>query len=374
MTGTPLSPEPRPGVLDIEAYVPGKSKGSGAVTRHKLSSNETPLGPSPKAMAAFNGTVADLDRYPDGKATKLREAIGLAHSIHPDRIVCGFGSDELLKLLADGYLSPGDEAIHSQHGFLIYKIATLAAGALPIVAPERDLTTDVDAILAAVSPRTRLVYVANPNNPTGTYLPQAEIARLHAGLPGNVILVIDAAYAEYVRRNDYDSGLELALSAPNVVMTRTFSKIYGLAALRIGWCTGPAAILDVLNRIRGPFNVSGPAIAAGAAALADKAHLALAVAHNETWVPRVSSALTELGLTVTPSVANFVLIHFPDAPGRTAADADTFLLDRGIILRRMGAYGFPNALRMTIGSETANRDTIAALSDFLASPLRKSGA
>lgn len=374
MTDAPLSPEPRPGVLDIEAYVPGKSKGSGAVTRHKLSSNETPLGPSPKAMAAFNGTVADLDRYPDGKATRLREAIGAAHGIPPDRIVCGFGSDELLKLLADGYLSPGDEAIHSQHGFLIYKIATLAAGALPIVAPETNLTTDVDAILAAVSPRTRLVYVANPNNPTGTYLPQSEIARLHAGLPGNVILVIDAAYAEYVRRNDYDSGLELALTAGNVVMTRTFSKIYGLAALRIGWCTGPAAILDVLNRIRGPFNVSGPAIAAGTAALADKAHLALAIAHNGTWLPRVTAALTDLGLTVTPSVANFVLVHFPDTPGRTAADADAFLLDRGIILRRMGAYGFPNALRMTIGSEAANRDTIAALSEFLALPSRKVGA
>jgi histidinol-phosphate aminotransferase len=182
-----------------------------------------------------------------------------------------------------------------------------------------------------------------------------------------VVLVIDAAYAEYVRRNDYDSGLELALKADNVVMTRTFSKIYGLAGLRIGWCTGPAAILDVLNRIRGPFNVSGPAIVAGAAALGDKAHLALAIAHNDTWVPVVSSSLKGLGLDVTPSVANFVLAHFPDEAGRTAADADAFLLERGIILRRMGAYGFPNALRMTIGSEAANRDTIEALTEFLAS-------
>jgi histidinol-phosphate aminotransferase len=359
-------PTPRPGILDIAPYVPGRSKGTGAVTRHKLSSNETPLGPSPAAMAAFQAELGNLHLYPDGSATALRQAIGAAHGIDPARIVCGFGSDELLTLLAQIYLSPGDEAIHSEHGFLVYRIATLAAGGIPIVAPETDRTTDVDAILAAIGPRTKLVYLANPNNPTGTYIPATEVRRLHAGLPPHVLLVLDAAYAEYVRRNDYESGLELALSADNVVMTRTLSKIYGLAALRIGWATGPAPVLDALNRARGPFNVAGPAQAAGVAAMADKAHLALAADHNEQWLPRVSAALGELGLEVTPSVGNFILVHFPDAPGRTAHDTDAFLLERGIILRRMDAYGFPHALRMTIGSETANRDTVEAISDFLA--------
>ncbi|MCW5713405.1 MAG: histidinol-phosphate transaminase [Bauldia sp.] len=362
----PTRPTPRPGILDIAPYVPGKSQGTGAVTRHKLSSNETPLGPSPAAMAAYQAELGNLHIYPDGGATALRQAIGAAHGIDPGRIVCGFGSDELLALLAQIYLSPGDEAIHSQHGFLVYRIATLAAGGIPIVAPETDRTTDVDAILAAVGPRTKLVYLANPNNPTGTYIPESEVRRLHAGLPPRVLLVLDAAYAEYVRRNDYDSGLELALTADNVVMTRTFSKIYGLAALRIGWATGPAPVLDALNRMRGPFNVAGPAQAAGIAAMEDRAHLALAADHNEQWLPRVSAALDDLGLEVTPSVGNFILVHFADAVGRTAHDADAFLLDRGIILRRMDAYGFPNALRMTIGSEAANRDTVEAISDFLA--------
>jgi histidinol-phosphate aminotransferase len=334
-------------------------------TRHKLSSNETPIGPSPAALAAYREAVRSLDRYPDGSAAELREAIAEMHGLDPARIVCGAGSDEILNLIAHAFLEPGDEAIHSQYGFLVYKIATLAAGGLPVVAPETDLTTDVDAILAAIGPRTRIVFLANPNNPTGTYLPESEIARLHQHLPENVLLVLDAAYAEYVRRNDYDPGLGLATRAANVVMTRTFSKIYGLAGLRLGWCTGPAHVIDALNRVRGPFNVSGPAMAAGAAAVRDLAHLGKAVEHNEIWLPRVTAAIDELGLEVTPSVANFVLIHFPDEPGRTAKDADEYLLGRGIVLRRMEAYGLPNALRMTIGSEAANRDTVAALAEFL---------
>jgi histidinol-phosphate aminotransferase len=358
-------PRPRPGVLDIDPYIPGRSKAGRARTRHKLSSNETPLGPSPAAIEAYRAAAASLDRYPDGSATLLREAIAAKHGIDAARIVCGSGSDEILNLIAHAYLQPGDEAIHSQHGFLVYKIATLASGGLPVVAPETNLTTDVDAILDAVGPRTRIVFLANPNNPTGTYLPESDVARLHAHLPSNVLLVLDAAYAEYVRRTDYDAGLDLATRADNVVMTRTFSKIYGLAGLRIGWCTGPAAVVDALNRIRGPFNVSGPAIAAGVAALGDDAHLKQAVDHNETWLPRVTAAIDELGLEVTPSSANFVLIHFPDEPGRTAADADEFLLSRGIVLRRMEAYGLPGALRMTIGSDEANRDAVRAIADFL---------
>jgi histidinol-phosphate aminotransferase len=359
------TPKPRRGILDIEPYVPGRSIAGATPTRHKLSSNETPLGPSPSALKAYREAIQSIDRYPDGSAEALRKAIARMHGVPSSRIVCGAGSDELLNLIAHAFLEPGDEAIHSEHGFLVYKIATLAAGGLPVVAPETELTADVDAILAAVGPKTRIVFLANPNNPTGTYLPEQEIARLHAGLPGNVLLVLDAAYAEYVRRNDYAAGLALAMTADNVVMTRTFSKAYGLASLRIGWCVGPQSVIDALNKVRGPFNVSGPAIAAGAAAMLDIAHLDMAFAHNETWLPRVAAAIGELGLEVTPSVANFVLIHFGEDRGKTAADADDYLLSRGIVLRRMEAYGLPNALRMTIGSEAANRDTIAALAEFL---------
>jgi histidinol-phosphate aminotransferase len=359
-------PLPRPGVLEIEAYVPGKSGAPGVAKVHKLSSNETPLGPSPKAIEAVRRAAGELESYPDGTAAALREAIGAKHGLDPARIVCGAGSDELLSLLTQAYVGPGDEGVFTTHGFLVYKIAILAAGGTPVVATEKDLTADVDAILAKVTPNTRIVFLANPNNPTGTYLPLEEVRRLHAGLPPTVLLVIDAAYAEYVRRNDYAAGLELAASAENVVMTRTFSKIYGLASLRLGWMTGPAHVIDAVNRIRGPFNVNGPAIAAGIAALADEAHAAAAVAHNERWLPWLTREIAALGLTVTPSVGNFILIHFPTEAGLSAKDADAFLTRRGLVLRAVGAYGLPNCLRMTIGDEEANRLAVAALKDFLA--------
>ncbi len=359
-------PIPRPGVLDIEPYVPGRAKARAGVALHKLSSNETPFGPSPAAIAAYRDVADTLALYPDGPASALRAAIGAVYGLNPDRIVCGAGSDEILNLIAHAYIAPGDEAVYCEYGFSVYPIAIRAAGGTPVIAPETDLTADVDAILARVGPRTRVVYLANPNNPTGTYLPFKDVRRLHAGLPQTTLLVVDAAYAEYVRRNDYESGMELAATAPNVVMTRTFSKIYGLAGLRLGWCYGPAEVVDALNRIRGPFNVSSPAIAAGVAALGDGSHVEAAVEHNEEWRPWVTAEIERLGLTVTPSVANFVLIHFPDQTGRRAADADAFLLDRGIVLRRMEPYGLPNALRMTIGSAEANRAAVGALEAFLA--------
>jgi len=358
-------PSPRRGVLDIAPYVPGRSRASSGVTLHKLSSNETPLGASPAATAAYRAAAEELELYPDGTAGKLREAIAACHGLNPDRIVCGAGSDEILNLLAHGYLNPGDEAIHTEHGFLVYPIAIRAAGGVPVVAPETDRRANVDAILERVTGRTRMVFLANPNNPTGTYLPFDEVRRLHAGLPGNVLLVLDAAYAEYVRRNDYEAGVELVAGSTNAVMTRTFSKIHGLAALRIGWCYGPPAIIDVLNRIRGPFNVAGPAISAGAAAIADRAHVERAAAHNETWLAALSDGCRALGLEVTPSVANFALVHFPDEDGRRAADADAFLQSRGIVTRQVGAYGLPNALRISIGTEEANRAVLAALGDFV---------
>jgi histidinol-phosphate aminotransferase len=360
-----LRPQPRPGVLAIEAYVPGKSTAPGAARVFKLSSNETPLGPSPKAVAAYHEVGKHLEDYPDGSASDLREAISRAFGLDPDRIVCGAGSDDLLNLLARAYLSDGDEAIHTVHGFLVYPIATLGTGATPVAAPETNYTADVDAILARVTAKTKIVFLANPNNPTGTYLPFDEIKRLHKGLPPHVLFVLDAAYAEYVRRNDYAAGIELVATSENVVMTRTFSKIHGLAALRLGWMYGPAHVVDAINRIRGPFNVNSAAIAAGIAAIEDVGHQERSREHNSRWLAWLTEEIGKLGLKVTPSVANFVLIHFPQEKGRTAKDADAFLTKRGLILRQVGAYKLPHALRMSVGTEEANRLVVQALAEFL---------
>lgn len=357
-------PTPRPGVLDIDAYVPGASQVPGGLKPIKLSSNETPLGPSPKAVAAFSAAGAALERYPDGEAKALREAIAARFGLAPERIVCGAGSDELISLIAHAYLGPGDEGLYTEHGFLLYRIVILAAGATPVVAPETGLKADVDAILARVTERTKVVFLANPNNPTGTYLPIDAVRRLRAGLPDHVLLVLDAAYAEYVRRNDYEAGLELVATGENTVMTRTFSKIFGLAGLRIGWAYCPSAVAEALNRIRGPFNLSAPAIAAGAAAMADWAHIDAAIRHNETWLPWLTTEIEALGFAVTPSVANFILIHFPQAAGKDAAACDALLKSKGIILRRVAGYGLPHALRLTIGTEAENRKVVEALAAF----------
>ena len=357
-------PQPQAGILDIAPYVPGSSSAPGAARVFKLSSNETPLGPSPEAVKAFREAGEKLELYPDGAASALREAIAARYGLNPQRIVCGAGSDELLNLLAQAYIGPGDEAIHTRHGFLVYPIAIRANGGIPVVADETDLTADVDAILACVSERTRMVFLANPNNPTGTYVPIEEVRRLRAALPDNVVLVLDGAYAEYVRRNDYEAGLELVATTGNTVMTRTFSKIYGLASLRLGWAYCPEPVADVLNRIRGPFNVSGPAIAAGVAALNDTAHMEAAVRHNDKWLEWLSREIGALGLAVTPSVGNFVLVHFPDEDGQRADDADGVLRKGGVVLRGMAGYGLPNALRLSIGNEEANRLTVSLLRDF----------
>src|SRR3974390_2963896 len=358
-------PQPRPGVLAIDPYVPGKSSAPGVAKVFKLSSNETPLGPSPHAIAAYREMADHLQDYPDGASTALRKAIGRAFGLDPDRIVCGAGSDDLLNLLARAYLKDCDVAIHPTYGFLVYPIATLAAGAKPVVAPETNYTVNVDAMLQAVTPRTKIVFLANPNNPTGTYIPFDEVKRLHKGLPQHVLLVLDAAYAEYVQRNDYESGIELVATSENVVMCRTFSKIYGLAALRLGWMYGPAHIVDVINRVRGPFNVNAPAIAAGVAAIRDTAHVERSREHNTRWLAWLIEEIRKLGLQVTPSVANFVLIHFPDTKGKTAKEADAFLTARGLILRQVSVYKLPNALRMTVGTEEANQLVVQALSEFL---------
>src|SRR5947199_1201610 len=287
-------PQPRPGVLKIQAYVPGKSSAPGVAKVFKLSSNETPLGASPKAIAAYDAVGKHRHDYPDGAATALREAIGRTYGLDPARIVCGAGSDDLLNLLARAYLQDGDEAIHTTHGFLVYPIATLGAGATPVVAPEKDFTASVDEILKRVTPKTKMVFLANPNNPTGTYLPFDEVKRLHRGLPAHVLLVVDAAYAEYVSHNDYESGIELVATSENVVMTRTFSKIHGLAALRLGWLYGPAHVVDAINRIRGPFNVNAAAMAAGVEAIGDAAHVEAARAHNDIWLAWLTAQIRKL--------------------------------------------------------------------------------
>jgi histidinol-phosphate aminotransferase len=356
-------PSPKAGILDIEAYVPGKAGAKGSRV-FKLSSNESPIGASPKAVAAFQSASNTLALYPDGSATALREAVASRYGLSADRIICGAGSDEILQLLAHAYLGPGDEAVYSQYGFMVYPIVIQANGAKAVVAKEKDFATDVDAMIAAVTPKTKMVFVANPNNPTGTYISYAELRRLHAALAPTTLLIVDAAYAEFVSANDYESGIALVSEFENVVMTRTFSKIHGLAALRLGWAYGPLHVMDVLNRIRGPFNVSLPAISAGVASINDTSFMDEALAHNTKWLAWLTSQIKALGFKVTPSVGNFVLVHF--TAQKTAAMADAFLLERGLVVRRMDGYGLPNALRMSVGTEEANHALVAALKEFAA--------
>ena len=365
-----MSPTPKPGILEISPYVGGRASAPGVAKVHKLSSNESPLGPSPKALAALDEAKASLSLYPEGSARMLREAIGEAFGLNPARIVVsGDGSDALLTMLANAHLRPGDEVIFSQHAFLVFKIATLANSAVPVIVPEQagenGIKVDVDRMLAAVTPRTRMVYVANPNNPTGTYLTAAEMARLHAGLPEDVLLVIDAAYSEYVTARDYEAGMEMSVQFPNVAMTRTFSKLYGLAGLRIGWMHASDAVCDAINRIRGPFNTTLMQQLVGIAALKDRDHFWTAVRHNNQWLAWITAELRRCGLRVDDSAANFVLIHFPKGE-KGAAAADAFLMKHGVILRGVASYGLPDCLRMTVGTEEQNRLAVSLIRQFMA--------
>jgi histidinol-phosphate aminotransferase len=357
---------PKPGILDIKAYVGGRAEAPGAERVYKLSSNETPFGPSPHALKAAERALSTVGLYPEGSARILREAIADFYGLDAARIVCGNGSDEILTLLANCYLRPKDEVVMSAHGFLVYKISTLANSAIPIEVPEPHLKFDVDAVLEQVTARTRLVYIANPNNPTGTYLSSDEMRRLHAGLPASTLLVIDAAYAEYARKNDYDDGIEMAATFDNVVATRTFSKIYGLAGLRVGWAYCPGHVADTMNRVRAPFNVNIVAQHAAIAALNDREFTDHAMRHNEIWRTKLTQDIRALGLRVDDSAGNFVLIHFPESGGKTAPEADQFLISHGLILRRMESYKLPNCLRLTVGTEEANLAFLAALKKFLA--------
>lgn len=361
------APQPRPGIMDIVLYVGGESHVHGVAKTHKLSSNEGALGPSPKALAAYAQAAAGLAAYPDGGAVALRQALAARWEVEPHRLVCGAGSDELIMLLVRAYAGPGDEVLYSRHGFLMYPISAMGVGAAPIAAMETpELKPDVDALLAAANERTKLCFITNPNNPTGSYLTKGELAHLRAGLPAGCLLVIDGAYAEYADggAEDYSCGMGLARMRDDVVVTRTFSKLYGLAAVRLGWAYCPGDVADVLNRIRGPFNVSSPAAAAGIAALGDHEHETATRAHNDRFRPWLADKLTAMGLKVYPSLANFLLVQFPQTPGRTAQDVDKHLKQRGVIVRRMESYGLPDCLRITVGPEEALHACVAALAEI----------
>jgi len=360
-----MSLTPRPGILDVAPYAGGEAEAPGFAAPIRLASNENPLGASPRAQAAYKALSAELHRYPDGGAEELRRAIAEHHGLDPARIVCGNGSDELISLLIRAYAGPGDEVLYSAHGFLMYPIAARTAGATPVAVPERDLTADLDGLIARAGLRTRVVCLANPNNPTGSCLSGRELERLVAGLPDHVLLLLDAAYAEYVMRNDYEDGAKLVESSSRVVMTRTFSKIHGLAGLRLGWAYASAEVADVLNRMRGPFNVTAPALAAGLAAIEDRDHAARSRDHNTQWLEWFRQETSALGLDPRPSAGNFVLLRFPGGDGRGAGDALAWLKERGILVRGMAPYGLPDCLRVTIGTETETRAVVAALAEFV---------
>ncbi|HUC19800.1 MAG TPA: histidinol-phosphate transaminase [Acetobacteraceae bacterium] len=359
-----MSPRPRPEILSIAPYVGGEAHLPGINRVIKLSSNEGPFGAPPGARAAYAALAGELHLYPDSSAARLRDAIGRKFGLDPERIVCGAGSDDLIYLLTLAYSGPGTEIIMTAHGFSIYGIAAQYAGARTLKAPERNLTADVDAILAQVSPATRIVFLANPNNPTGSMLPSPEVARLHEGLPPEVLLVLDGAYAEYVEHPDYDPGIALVEATDNTVMTRTFSKVFGMGGMRLGWAYAPPPIVDVLHRVRAPFNVNAAAQAAGIAALAEPGWLEMSRAHNREWRRRLTEALTSMGIKVWPSEANFLLADFGSTDRANRADAA--LRSAGIIARRVAGYGLPQCLRISIGSAEACEAVAETLAAFTA--------
>ncbi|MEQ1608883.1 MAG: histidinol-phosphate transaminase [Hyphomonadaceae bacterium] len=357
--------KPLPQLADVKAYVPGEAPKSCGGPSYKLASNENPLGASPKAKAVYAEMASKLEIYPDGTAKDLKAAIARKHGLDVSRLVVGAGSDEIFLMLARAYLGPGDESISTEHAFAIYAIIAQQQGAKAVEVPEKNFTADADAILKAVTPRTKIVWLANPNNPTGTYLPYDEVKRLHAGLPSHVLLVLDGAYAEFVRKNDYASGIELASQSDNVVMTRTFSKLYGLAGLRVGWGYAPAHVVDAIERVRMPFNVNLPAQAVAIAALEDEAFVEASLAHNDSELERLVREVRALGLEVIDGVGNFCVVKFPEMKGKPAAEALAYLKDRGVTVRGLGGYRMPNHLRISVGTVDGNNAALKLLTEFL---------
>jgi len=365
MTDATAAPAPKPGILDIAPYVGGKSKIEGVAEPMKLSSNENALGAGQKAREAYQAAIGNIHIYPDGRASKLRDAVAAHHGLEPERLIFGNGSDEVFALLNQAYLTAGDNIVTGQYGFLAYRISAKANEAEVKLAPEPGFKAEVDALLEQVDERTKLVYVSSPSNPTGSYNTAEEIERLHAALPPHILLVIDEAYAEYVTEPDWKSSFELARNSANIVVTRTFSKIHGLGGLRIGFGYAPLPVAEAVDRIRLPFNVSVPGIEAAVAALGDEAHQTASRELIETWRPRLTQAIRGFGFEVFPSAGNFVLVRFPDER-RNAQAANDYLNSRGIIVRPVGGYGLPDCLRITVGTEDQNRAVIDALSEFAA--------
>lgn len=361
MSQNPVTVSPQPGIMEISLYQGGASKVAGVENVVKLSSNENPFGPSEKAREAVIRAAHALHRYPVTDHAGLRAAIGEVHGLDPERIICGVGSDEIIHFLCQAYAGPGTEVLFTEHGFLMYRISAHAAGATPVQVAERDRVTDIDALIAGASPRTRLIFVANPNNPTGTMIGLPELERLACAVP-QAILVLDSAYAEYV--GDYDGGADLATRLPNVFMTRTFSKIYGLGGLRVGWGYGPREIVDVLNRIRGPFNLSQAALDGAEAAMRDRDHVARCQAENARLRSWLAELLAEKGVPSDTSCANFILARFADEA--TAGACDDYLKAQGLIVRRVGGYGLPHCLRITIGDEASCRRVAHVVGQFMA--------
>jgi histidinol-phosphate aminotransferase len=357
---------PKPGILDIAAYVPGKARAEGIEHPVKLSANENVLGASPRAREAYAEAAAELHLYPDGRATVLRAAIAARFDLEPERLIFGCGSDEIFALLNQTFLEPGDNIVQGEYAFAAFAIGARACQAQVRSVPEPGCRIDVDALLAAVDARTRLVFLANPGNPTGSWIPFSEVRRLHEALPPGVVLVLDGAYAEFVCDPAFSDGLDYARGQANVVVTHTFSKLHGLAALRVGWAYGPAEIVEAMDRIRLPFNTSIPAQRAAVAALDDEDHQRRSIALVERWRPWLEQQLGGLGLDVVrPSATNFVLAGFPRASGRTAAEAEAWLAARGLLVRGVSNYGLPDHLRITIGLEEHNRAVIDALTEMM---------
>lgn len=358
------SPQPRDCILQVDPYLPGRAKTESGAKVHKLSSNELPFGPGEKALAAYRQAQNGLGLYPVAGAAPVREALAKKFGLEPERIICGAGVEDILILATRVFLSSGDEAVYTEFAFNMYAIDVRASGATAVVAKEKNYTADVDEILKCISPRTKILFLANPNNPTGTYLPASEIIRLHKNLPQDCLFILDEAYAEYVS-SEKPCGFALAKSARNVLLTRTFSKVYGLAGLRLGWAYGAPGVIDPMNRVRGIFNVSVPAIETAIAVLADDAHFEKTVKHTQYWRDWLTRELNTIGLKTAPSQGNFVLVHFPKDAAHNVNAADTYLMSRGYILRRLDPYKLYDAMRLTVGTEEENKAVVGHLRDFM---------